>query len=148
PGDQYVLWVAAPNIAARATPGSFAHLQCAPSLPMRRPLSLMRADSQRGWIEFLYKAVGQGTRLLAQRVPGEIISILGPIGPPFELISSYPRPLLLGGGVGMPPIIFLADSLRQNRHFNPLVLMGSEVPFPFQPRPSQFLIPGLPPEVI
>jgi dihydroorotate dehydrogenase electron transfer subunit len=148
PSDQYILWVAALGIASRATPGSFAHLQCAPSLPMRRPLSIMRADAQRGWVEFLYKAVGRGTRLLSQRVPGEIISILGPIGQPFQVNPAYPRPLLLGGGVGIPPMVFLADTLRQNSHFKPLVLMGSEVPFPFQQRPSQFLIPGLPEGVI
>jgi dihydroorotate dehydrogenase electron transfer subunit len=108
----------------------------------------MRADAQHGWVEFLYKAVGQGTRLLAQRMPGEMISILGPIGQPFQLDPVYPRPLLLGGGVGIPPMVFLADTLRQDSHFKPLVLMGSEVPFPFRQRPSQFLIPGLPEGVI
>lgn len=148
PGKQYVLWVAAPSIASRATPGSFAHLQCDPHLPMRRPLSIMRADSQHGWIEFLYKAVGQGTRLLAQRQPGETLSIIGPIGQPFQLDPVYPRPLLLGGGVGIPPMVFLADTLRQPQGFKPLVLMGSEAPFPFRQRPSQFLIPGLPEGVI
>ncbi len=147
-GEQYVLWVAAPGIASRATPGSFAHLQCDPHLPMRRPLSLMRANAQHGWIEFLYKAVGQGTRLLAQRQPGETLSIIGPIGRPFQLDPAYPRPLLLGGGVGIPPMVFLADTLRQTQGFKPLVLMGSEVPFPFQQRPSRFLIPGLPEGVI
>lgn len=148
PGDQYVLWVAAPGIASRATPGSFAHLQCDPGLPMRRPLSIMRADARQGWIEFLYKAVGQGTRLLARRQPGETISIMGPIGQPFQLDPAYPRPLLLGGGVGIPPLVFLADTLRQTQTFKPLVLMGSEVPFPFRQRPSQILIPGIPEGVI
>ncbi|ADE13411.1 oxidoreductase FAD/NAD(P)-binding domain protein [Nitrosococcus halophilus Nc 4] len=144
PGDQYVLRVTAPGIAPRATPGSFAHLQCDPSLPMRRPLSIMRVDARHGWMDFLYKAIGQGTRLLAQRKPGEKISILGPIGQPFQIDPAYPRPLLLGGGVGIPPMVFLADTLRRDKQFKPLVLMGSEVPFPFRPRPSQFLIPGLP----
>ncbi|KFI23764.1 dihydroorotate dehydrogenase electron transfer subunit [Nitrosococcus oceani] len=148
PGEQYVLWVAAPGIASRATPGSFAHLQCDPGLPMRRPLSIMRADAEHGWVEFLYKVVGQGTQLLAQRKPGEQLSIMGPIGQPFRVDPAYPRPLLLGGGVGIPPMMFLADTLRQAGHFNPLVLMGSEIPFPFRQRPSQFLIPGMPEGVI
>jgi dihydroorotate dehydrogenase electron transfer subunit len=148
PGAQYILKVMAPGIAARATPGSFAHLQCAPELPMRRPLSIMRTDPRRGWVEFLYKVVGQGTRLLAQWRPSESLSILGPIGQPFQLNSAYPRPLLLGGGVGIPPMVFLANALRQKPYFKPLVLMGSEVPFPFRPRPSQFLIPTFPEGVI
>jgi dihydroorotate dehydrogenase electron transfer subunit len=45
-------------------------------------------------------------------------------------------------------MVFLADTLRQNSHFKPLVLMGSEVPFPFRQQPSQFLIPGLPEGII
>ncbi|MCA1805061.1 MAG: dihydroorotate dehydrogenase electron transfer subunit [Xanthomonadaceae bacterium] len=148
PGDQYVLRVQAPACAAKALPGSFAHLQCDPLLAMRRPLSIMRVDPKQGWVEFLYKAVGEGTRLLARRQPGETLSLLGPIGVPFQVHPERPRPLLLGGGVGIPPMVFLADSLRGNGAWQPFVVMGSEVPFPFQARPSQFLVPGLPEGVI
>jgi dihydroorotate dehydrogenase electron transfer subunit len=148
PGDQYVLRVQAPRCAARAIPGSFAHVQCAPSLPMRRPLSIMRVDAGEGWVEFLYKDVGTGTHALATRSPGESISLIGPIGTPFVPQRSRPRTLLLGGGVGIPPMVFLADRLRLDRHWKPLVLMGSEVPFPFTTRPSRFLIPGMPEAVI
>jgi dihydroorotate dehydrogenase electron transfer subunit len=148
PGDQYVLRVQAPACAAKALPGSFAHLQCDPLLAMRRPLSIMRVDSKQGWVEFLYKAVGEGTRLLARRQPGETLSLLGPIGAPFQVHPERPRPLLLGGGVGIPPMVFLADSLRGHGAWQPFVVMGSEVPFPFQARPSQFLVPGLPEGVI
>ena len=70
-GDQYVLRLQAPECARRALPGSFVHLQCDPQLPMRRPLSLMRASADAGWVDVLYKAVGQGTALLAQRKVGE-----------------------------------------------------------------------------
>ena len=148
PGGQHVLRVRAPECAARALPGSFAHLQCDQSLPMRRPLSIMRTDAEAGWVEFLYKVVGTGTEALSRRVPGETLSMLGPIGQPFVLDESRPRTLLLGGGVGIPPMVFLADSLRQNAHWQPVVLMGSEVPFPFAARPSRFILPGMPDAVI
>ena len=148
PGDQYVLRVQAPECAAKALPGSFAHLQCDPLLAMRRPLSIMRVDPRQGWVEFLYKAVGDGTRLLARRQAGETLSLLGPIGVPFQAHPERPRPLLLGGGVGIPPMVFLADRLRGNSAWQPFVVMGSEVPFPFQARPSRFLVPGLPDGVI
>ena len=85
PGDQYVLRIHAPRIAARAQPGSFAHLRCADLLPMRRPLSIMRVSAREGWVDFLYKAVGEGTRLLATRQTGATLSVLGPIGVPFEI---------------------------------------------------------------
>ena len=148
PGDQYVLRVQAPECAARALPGSFAHLQCDPSLLMRRPLSIMRADSDAGWVEFLYKDVGTGTHALTKRGMGETINMIGPIGMPFVTDSARPRTLLLGGGVGIPPMVFLADRLRRDRHWQPVVMMGSEVPFPFTARPSRFLLPGMPDAVI
>jgi dihydroorotate dehydrogenase electron transfer subunit len=143
PGEQYVIRVAAPRIAARASAGTFAHIQCADELPMRRPLSIMRVDPDTGWVEFLYKSVGIGTRALAKHKPGESISIMGPIGTRFTLDCKRPRTLLIGGGVGIPPMIFLADILRTNPQWQPLVLMGSEVPFPFKAQPSRFMVPGL-----
>jgi len=148
PGGQYVLRVAAPRCADRAQPGSFAHIRCSPSLPMRRPLSIMRVDAAAGWVEFLYKVVGAGTRALANRAIGETLSMIGPIGTPFTPDRARPRALLLGGGVGIPPMVFLADHLRNDRHWKPLVLMGSEVPFPFTARPSRFMVPGSPDGVI
>ena len=149
PGDQYVLRVQAPKLAAAARAGSFAHLQCDALLPMRRPLSVMRVDARRGWAEFLYKVVGPGTSLLSEKRVGQVLSIMGPIGVPFSAADSHPLPLLMGGGVGIPPMVFLADELRsRNGTFQPFVIMGSEVPFPFVTRPSQTLVAGMPPGVI
>lgn len=148
-GDQQVLRVRAPRTAARALPGSFAHLQCDPRLPMRRPLSIMRVSPREGWVDFLYKVVGRGTAMLARRVAGDTIDLLGPIGKPFSLLPERARPLLMGGGVGIPPMVFLAETLRARLSAEPpLVLMGSEVPFPFASRPSQILLPGMPQGVI
>ncbi len=147
-GDQFLLRLKASECARHARPGSFVHLRCDPRLPMRRPLSIMRASPRDDWIELLYKAVGTGTRLLALKQPGDRLSLLGPIGRPFQAHPEHPRPLLIGGGVGIPPMIFLADTLRSDPQFRPFAVLGSEVPFPFRPRPSQYLVPGLPPQVI
>ncbi len=147
-GDQYLMRLWSPECAQRARPGQFVHLTCDPALPLRRPLSLMRVNPRESWIEILYKAVGEGTRLLARRKPGDRISSIGPIGNPFQVHAERPRPLLIGGGVGMPPMVFLADSLRGTPGCKPFVILGSEVPFPFLAQPSQFLVPGLPPGVI
>jgi dihydroorotate dehydrogenase electron transfer subunit len=148
PGDQHILRVHAPQCAAHAQPGSFAHITCGPELAMRRPLSIMRVDATAGWVDFLYKAVGQGTQLLAHRQVGERISVMGPIGKPFQPHRERPRTLLIGGGVGIPPMVFLAEHLKADQHWQPLVLMGSEVPFPFKVQPSHILVPGLPDGVI
>lgn len=147
--DQHVIRLRAPETAARARPGQFVHLECDPLLRMRRPFSIMRADPGAGWIDVLYKVVGQGTALLARRAPGESLSLLGPIGMPFVLHPERPRPLLIGGGVGIPPMVFVAEAFlkaprRDDRApWRPFVVMGSEVPFPFTPRPSQFMVPGV-----
>jgi dihydroorotate dehydrogenase electron transfer subunit len=147
-GNQYILRLQAPGCAAGARAGQFVHLSCDPLLAMRRPLSIMRVDAASGWVELLYKTVGQGTRLLARRTVGEAVSLLGPIGRPFTADPQRPRALLLGGGVGMPPMIFLADYLRQLEDCSPLVLLGSEVPFPFTRQPSRIMVPGMPDGVI
>jgi dihydroorotate dehydrogenase electron transfer subunit len=115
---------------------------------MRRPISIMRVDPAEGWVDLLYKRVGRGTRLLAQREAGEKISLMGPIGTPFRLSPGRTRPLLIGGGVGMPPMIFLADAIRGDSEQQPMVILGSEVPFPFTPTPSSILLPGMPEGVI
>ncbi|MCB1734707.1 MAG: dihydroorotate dehydrogenase electron transfer subunit [Gammaproteobacteria bacterium] len=148
PGDQFVLRVAAPECAAKALPGSFVHLRTDPMLRMRRPLSIMRVSATEGWVDMLYKVVGEGTRLLSARQEGETLSMMGPIGKPFVAHPERPRALLLGGGVGIPPMVFLAEHLRRTGGFDPLVLMGSEVPFPFRARPSEIIVPGVPDGVI
>jgi dihydroorotate dehydrogenase electron transfer subunit len=144
--EQFVLRVAAPKCAAHAQPGSFAHLTCDATIPMRRPLSIMRADARAGWIEMLYKVAGPGLHALAARKAGDEVSVLGPIGRPFTAHPERPRPLLIGGGVGIPPMVFLAESMRADKRaaWKPVVLMGSEVPFPFRTRPSTIIVPGMP----
>ena len=144
--NQFVLKLRAPKCAAAATPGAFVHLSCDESLPMRRPLSIMRADAQRGTIEVLYKVVGPGLQLLGRKRAGDRISTLGPIGNSFVPHPERPRTLLVGGGVGIPPMVFLSEALRErsDSQWKPLVLMGSEVPFPFRARPSTILVPGVP----
>jgi dihydroorotate dehydrogenase electron transfer subunit len=158
PAEQYVLRVEAPRCAARAQPGSFVHLTVDDDIPMRRPLSIMRADAREGWIDILYKVVGPGLAALARRRPGDRLSVLGPIGIGFTPHPERPRPLLIGGGVGIPPMVFLAETLAAQVAvadggaagvaWRPLVLMGSEVPFPFDARPSTILVHGMPDGVI
>ena len=108
PGRQFVMRLHSPNVAARATAGSFAHVAVDPSIPMRRPLSIMRAEPGAGWIELLYKVHGQGLQHLASRREGDTLSLIGPIGQGFRPDPARPLSLLLGGGVGIPPMVFLA----------------------------------------
>ena len=141
PGDQFIMRIRAPKCAATAAPGSFVHITCDESLPMRRPLSIMRVGDD--WIEILYKIVGQGLQLLSQKKPGDKLSVLGPIGQPFRMSPERPKTLLIGGGVGIPPMIYIADWLRQDDgDWEPFAILGSEIPFPFELQASSLDVAG------
>ena len=142
PGDQYILRIRAPKCAAAARPGTFIHISCDEELPMRRPLSIMRAADD--WIEVLYKIVGEGLHLLARKRCGDAVSLLGPIGQPFVLHEDRPRTLLIGGGVGIPPMVCLADRIREaGFEWKPLAILGSEIPFPFELERSSLDVDGI-----
>lgn len=146
-GDQHTLVLDAPEIAESATPGSFVHLGIqAEGHRMRRPLSILWSDQEAGTIEVLYKVVGEGTAGLAHVQEGERLPTLGPIGRGFQFDPDRDRPLLVGGGVGIPPVLFLAREIKEQA--SPLVVMGSEIPFPFASRPSTIRVPGMPDGVI
>jgi len=141
PGDQFILRLKAPKTAMHAKPGQFVHLRVSPDRPLRRPLSIMLTYPETGTIDLLVKAVGDGTRELRHREVGETLPMLGPIGRPFDLSDDARRYILIGGGVGIPPMIFAADAL--NGHADIVVFAGSEIAFPFALKPSQFLLPGI-----
>jgi dihydroorotate dehydrogenase electron transfer subunit len=145
PGQQYIFRLAAPQCASHARAGTFVHAQCDIELPMRRPLSIMRANGDEGWIDLLFKVVGEGLRLFAAKKPGDKLSLIGPIGQPFRSRPERPDALLIGGGVGIPPMIFLAEQLSNEAgRWQPVVLMGSEIPFPFELQKSNIACNWLP----
>ncbi len=148
PGEQFIVRLNAPQCARHATAGSFVHVQCDATIPMRRPLSIMRADSVDGWIEVLFKIVGEGLRSLANKKPGDKMSIIGPIGHGFSPSPERPNTLLIGGGVGIPPMVFLAEHLKNDdADWQPLAILGSEITFPFNPVDSAIVTDWLPPDI-
>lgn len=144
PGSQYIIRLRSPRCASAAVPGSFVHVRCSEMLPMRRPLSIMRVDAGRGTLDILYKVQGQGLAQLAKCRAGQTLSVLGPIGNGFTLHAGRPHALLIGGGVGIPPLMFLADRLRADPAFRSIAFFGSELAFPFLVRPSKLVVPGIP----
>ncbi len=143
---QHIIRLQSPECARDAIEGQFVHIQCDASLPLRRPLSIMRTNPAEGWIDLLYKEVGHGTEMLARQTKGTSLSLMGPIGLPFTLNEDKPIRLLIGGGVGIPPMIFLAETIARNFKqdvANTYVFMGSESPFPFQQIDSSHPMPGI-----
>ena len=134
--DQYILTLESQEISQATRPGQFVHLSVSGMLAMRRPISVMSVNKDNGTFDLLYKIVGEGTRQLAERKIGDIVSVIGPIGNGFE-VTENKIPLLIGGGVGMPPIIAMAQELKGNSLYKPYVILGSEVPFPFDASESK-----------
>lgn len=87
-------------------PGQFFMLE-APGCPLPRALSLSSAPG--GELAFLIDPVGRGTRALAGLGPGDAIAVFGPLGNGFRL--DLPRPLLVGGGIGIAPFPYLSQAL-------------------------------------
>ena len=116
PGNYRKLRIDAPGLAQSAQAGQFIHVltrhnsTTAPLL--RRAFSIMSA--QQGEIELLYRVVGRGTVMMSEWNVEQRVDLLGPLGQPF------PRPdrpvILIGGGVGVPPMLMLA---AQTRHESP-----------------------------
>lgn len=114
----YLLRLHAPEVAAHARPGQFVHVRCSPVAAsdsatwdplLRRPLSLLRIRRAAGEIECLYDVVGRGTAILSRVRLGEALDVLGPLGRPFEIKGKTRHALMVSGGVGIVPLVALAE---------------------------------------
>ncbi len=126
--DIYELEFITPKIASKCQPGQFVHIR--PSTDyyplLRRPLSLYDVDKRIGSITLLYKVVGKGTHLLSRVRTKDYIDVMGPLGKSFTLPGSHKNTLLIGGGVGIAPLVYLARVLKEEEKCNVKVLHGSE----------------------
>jgi dihydroorotate dehydrogenase electron transfer subunit len=102
-----------PSDIVTAVPGQFYHLKCprrgADYPYFRRPMSIYRADSGSGQLEFLYKVTGVGTRGLASLVPGQSLRLLGPLGVGFTMPDCAKNIIVLGRGVGLATLAPLSE---------------------------------------
>lgn len=115
----------APQTAASIKGGQFVHLSIAKdSLTLRRPLSVYRTEGDR--IHIVYHVKGRGTRLLAEKLPGDAsMDLIGPIGRPWPIPEGCERALLIGGGVGAAPLGMLAQVLA-DRGVTVVTLLGAQ----------------------
>ena len=91
-------------------PGQFVNLQLE-GLYLRRPISVCNLEGD--VLTLVYKVVGKGTERLSRMQAGERLPILTGLGNSYDLGLSGNRPLLMGGGVGVPPLYLLARRLRE-----------------------------------
>lgn len=114
--EHFLLRLEAPALAEEAQPGQFVHLRVTEGYDplLRRPFSVMKTDAGGGLIELLIQVVGRGTQILAQAAPGQSFNLIGPLGNSFPLLEARAHVLLVAGGVGVAPLIFLAEVLANS----------------------------------
>lgn len=132
--------LSAPLIAKKAKPGQFVHVLIGGDTLLRRPFSVHRvkglgsrveSNKEKDLIEILYKVVGKGTEILTKKRAGENLDIIGPLGNGFFLPPKpYTlNPVLVAGGMGVAPLVFLAEKLLQPTA-HPSTLLGTSSPKP------------------
>ena len=142
--DQFVTIVKAEKSSQTAKPGQFAFVECGGDTLLRRPLSYLRSSKEDGTVEFMYKTVGHGLESLSQLKKGDGIKIMGPIGNGFAIPSGKKSAILIGGGVGIPPVLFMGEEINKiNGRIDLVAFFGSEIPFPFETCDSDLVMPGL-----
>ena len=142
--DQFVTIVKAEKSSQTAKPGQFAFVECGGDTLLRRPLSYLRSSKEDGTVEFMYKTVGHGLESLSQLKKGDEIKIMGPIGNGFAIPSGKKSAILIGGGVGIPPVLFMGEEIKKiNGGIDLVAFFGSEIPFPFETCDSDLVMPGL-----
>ncbi len=100
-------------------PGHFVHVQIpSTDIYFRRAMSVAGVSVERGEIEVIFKVVGRGTRLLSGLHKDDRINLLGPLGVPFKLPKKNERAIMVAGGVGFPPLFYMATEMV-NRGYDP-----------------------------
>lgn len=99
-------------------PGQFVHIRVTDSYEplLRRPISICSIDREHMEFTMLYRAGGRGTKMLSLKQPGDVVDVLGPLGNgfPVEEAKSGETALLVGGGIGVPPLYELSKQLNAN----------------------------------
>ena len=111
--DTFFMGLRSPEIAVEARPGQFMMLKVGQGMDplLRRPFSIcgVRGDDL---VLILYRVVGQGTTIMCDAGEGESLSVLGPLGSGFKMPHKGETPVLVAGGMGIAPLIFLASIME------------------------------------
>lgn len=120
--DIYLMNLEAHEIAALARPGQYVMVRCGEgyTMPLRRPLAIHRIVEE--GISLLFTVVGRGTGWLSQRKVGEKVDLFGPLGNGFEIYPASRNLLLVAGGVGVAPLVALAEHATATRRTVRLVI--------------------------
>ncbi len=106
----YSITMEAPKISEASCCGQFLHIACGNGTLLRRPISICTWQS--GLIRIVFQVKGEGTKWLSERKTGDVLDVLGPLGNGFDLKSLGERPVFVGGGIGVPPMLACAQKAK------------------------------------
>lgn len=110
--DIYSLWLETDQIAAEARPGQFLSVYSKDeSRMLPRPISICEVDREKNRLRLVYRIAGKGTLEFSEYGAGETLRVVGPLGNGFPLDKGYEKVFLIGGGIGIPPMVELAKAL-------------------------------------
>jgi dihydroorotate dehydrogenase electron transfer subunit len=121
--DIYQMAIEAHEIAENYSPGQFINVDCESRHSiLRRPISISSIDDKKDSINILYRKVGRGTEELTLKRPGERIDIIGPLGKGFNIDMKNRNIMIVGGGIGIAPLVGLTQELH--KHNRVISLLG------------------------
>lgn len=106
----FLMVLDAPEIALSTNPGQFVHLACGEGNLLRRPISICTVQAP--FVRIVFQVKGEGTKWLSVRKKGDKIDVLGPLGHGFHLQTLGARPVLIGGGIGVPPMLYTMQEAK------------------------------------
>lgn len=110
--DVYSLTVHCPEIAQLAQPGQFVHI-LPKGFSLRRPISIAGIDKKNGTLRIVFVIKHKGTQAIADLNQGDMLDMIAPLGHGFTLLPDAQHVILVGGGIGVPPMLPLADYYGQ-----------------------------------
>jgi len=108
-GKYHKLIFTSAKLSENVLPGQFLHMKISQGNDpyLRRPFSYYRVSGEK--VEVLYEVLGHGTRILSGKKKGESLKVMGPLGKSFSIKIGKKKRILVAGGVGVPPLVFLAE---------------------------------------
>ncbi|MEG2813087.1 MAG: dihydroorotate dehydrogenase electron transfer subunit [Oscillospiraceae bacterium] len=109
----YSLIISCPEIAKIATAGQFCQVKI-DGFTLRRPISICNIDKKNGTIRIVFEARGEGTKVLANLNENSLVDIIAPLGHGFTILDKSKKAIVIGGGIGVPPMVEVAKNYGEN----------------------------------
>lgn len=112
----YRMTIKSPYIALKAMAGQFVNVKCSEGINalLRRPISICSVDREKETFDIVFQIKGIGTEYLSQKIQGSTVDVIGPLGNSFDTGIQYKNIAVVGGGIGIFPLLFLLKEMKNS----------------------------------